>query len=95
MPIPTPSINRQLLSLLDENRLLILREIFACPDPLCGCDLVERLEIPKNLLSYHVKTLREAGFVEETRCGRKKQYRLAPTQEPKVHQLLQLFELIK
>lgn len=36
----------------------------------CVCDLVTEPEIPGNLLSYHLKVLREAGLIEGTRRGR-------------------------
>lgn len=88
------STDQPLLQLLDQNRLLILRALWTCDDPLCGCDMVEQLEIPKNLLSYHLRRLREAGFIEEARCGRRKQYRILDDRQPKVRQLLEIFELI-
>lgn len=88
-----PQTTQAILSLLDERRLVILNEIYRCPDPLCGCDLIERLELPKNLLSYHIKALREAGYLEETRCGQKKQYRIATDRKEKVKQLLTVLEL--
>ena len=44
---------------------------------LCVCDLQEILEIAPNLLSYHLRILREAGLVETTRRGRWVDYRIA------------------
>ena len=41
------------------------------------CDLQQALEIAPNLLSYHLRVLREAGLVEGTRRGRWVDYRLA------------------
>jgi ArsR family transcriptional regulator len=43
----------------------------------CVCDLQEALEIAPNLLSYHLRILRDAGLVEATRRGRWMDYRLA------------------
>lgn len=40
------------------------------------CDLQERIPIPGNLLSYHLRVLREAGLVAATRRGRWVDYRL-------------------
>lgn len=43
----------------------------------CVCDLRERVPVPANLLSYHLKVLREAGLVTATRRGRWIDYTLA------------------
>ena len=42
----------------------------------CVCDLQEAIEIAPNLLSYHLRVLREAGLVAGTRRGRWVDYRL-------------------
>lgn len=36
----------------------------------CVCDLHEQVPVPSNLLSYHLRVLREAGLVTATRRGR-------------------------
>lgn len=46
-------------------------------DQRCVCDLQERVPVPGNLLSYHLKVLREAGLVTATRRGRWIDYALA------------------
>jgi len=46
-------------------------------DSRCVCDLQERVPIAGNLLSYHLKVLREAGLVTATRRGRWIDYALA------------------
>ena len=51
---------------------------------LCVCDLLEILEIAPNLLSYHLRILREVGLVEATRRGRWIDYRLDPNVRPLV-----------
>ncbi len=38
--------------------------------PRCVCDLQERIPVAGNLLSYHLKVLREADLVSATRRGR-------------------------
>ena len=43
----------------------------------CVCELQESLDIAPNLLSYHLRILREAGLVETTRRGRWVDYRLS------------------
>lgn len=44
----------------------------------CVCDIQEGVGVAANLLSYHLRVLREAGLVEATRRGRWVDYRLAP-----------------
>ncbi len=44
----------------------------------CVCDLRVEMVIAANLLSYHLRVLREAGLVTATRRGRWIDYRLAP-----------------
>lgn len=43
----------------------------------CVCDLRERVPVAANLLSYHLKVLREAGLVTTSRRGRWIDYALA------------------
>jgi ArsR family transcriptional regulator len=42
----------------------------------CVCSLREQVPVPANLLSYHLRVLREAGLVTATRRGRWIDYRL-------------------
>ena len=44
----------------------------------CVCKLQERVPIAGNLLSYHLKVLRDAGLVTSSRRGRWIDYTLAP-----------------
>lgn len=43
----------------------------------CVCDLQERIPVASNLLSYHLKVLREADLVTTRRRGRWVDYSLA------------------
>jgi len=43
----------------------------------CVCELQEHISIPANLLSYHLKVLRDAGLVTTSRRGRWIDYTLA------------------
>ena len=43
----------------------------------CVCELQGSLDIAPNLLSYHLRVLREAGLVEAARRGRWVDYRLS------------------
>ncbi|MEX1037797.1 MAG: metalloregulator ArsR/SmtB family transcription factor [Acidimicrobiia bacterium] len=43
----------------------------------CVCDLQEALDIAPNLMSYHLRILREAALVESARRGRRVGCRLS------------------
>ena len=45
--------------------------------PRCVCKIQEQVPIAGNLLSYHLKVLREAGLVSTSRRGRWVDYALA------------------
>ena len=44
----------------------------------CVCELQAEVPIAANLLSYHLKVLREAGLIEGTKRGRWIDYELTP-----------------
>ncbi|MGN8247420.1 ArsR/SmtB family transcription factor [Cellulomonas soli] len=44
--------------------------------PRCVCNLQEHVDVAGNLLSYHLKVLREAGLVTSSRRGRWVDYAL-------------------
>lgn len=54
----------------------------------CVCNLQEQVPIAANLLSYHLKVLREAGLVTTSRRGRWIDYALAPTALDRLHSAL-------
>lgn len=62
-------------SLADENRLRILTLL--ANGERCVCDLQDELEIGQSLLSFHLKTLREAGLVADRKEGRWAYYALS------------------
>lgn len=43
----------------------------------CVCDLQDAVPVAPNLLSYHLRVLREAGLVTASRRGRRVDYRLS------------------
>ena len=59
----------------DPVRWRVLRRLSA--GPTCVCDLQAEVSVALNLLSYHLKVLREAGLVVTSRRGRWIDYRLA------------------
>lgn len=65
-----------LKAIADPTRLEILEML--SPRVRCNCHLQERLDLAPNLLSYHLKVLRDAGLIEGTRRGRWIDYALTP-----------------
>lgn len=61
-------------ALADPVRLAIVG-VLACGQR-CVCDLQEQVAVAPNLLSYHLRVLREAALVRSTRRGRWVDYRL-------------------
>ena len=47
---------------------------------MCVCDLRDRMEIAQSKLSFHLKTLREAGLISARQDGRWIYYSLNPTE---------------
>jgi ArsR family transcriptional regulator len=52
-------------TLADPNRLRILDVLMQ--GDTCNCELNERLGLPPNLLSHHLRVLREAGLINSRR----------------------------
>lgn len=82
------------LWVFERNKLLILRSLYCCENHLCGSDFIDTLDVPKNLVSYHLKTLRENGFVEEKSAGRNKNYQLHPQKIVEVTHILKAVGLL-
>jgi ArsR family transcriptional regulator, arsenate/arsenite/antimonite-responsive transcriptional repressor len=61
-------------ALADGTRLAILQAL--AETPRCVCDLNVLVPVAANVLSYHLKILRDAGLVTATRRGRWVDYRL-------------------
>ena len=83
------------MGLFNESKLLILKELFLCEEEICGCNLVAKLDLPKNLVSYHIKMLREMGIVEEQKCGKSKHYRIVRNELERIEKILKITEVIK
>jgi ArsR family transcriptional regulator, arsenate/arsenite/antimonite-responsive transcriptional repressor len=66
-----------LKAVADPTRLEILDRLAATAS-CCPCDLQPALAIAPNLLSHHLKVLREAGLITGTQRGRRIDYQLRP-----------------
>jgi ArsR family transcriptional regulator len=65
---------RVFAALADPARLRVLAIL--ADSPQCVCDIQAAAPMAANLLSYHLRTLRQAGLVEGKRRGRFIDYRL-------------------
>jgi ArsR family transcriptional regulator len=63
-------------ALADPTRLAILGALSG--QPRCVCEVNEAVPVAANVLSYHLKVLREAGLVSATRRGRWVDYAVVP-----------------
>ena len=68
--------SRLLQVVSDPARLQVLRDLAG--GTRCVCDLQATASVAPNVLSYHLKVLRDAGLVTTTRRGRWIDYHLAP-----------------
>jgi ArsR family transcriptional regulator, arsenate/arsenite/antimonite-responsive transcriptional repressor len=69
--------SRVFAAMADPARLRILAVLADAQQ--CVCDIRSAAPMPANLLSYHLKTLREAGLIAGSRRGRFIDYRLSDT----------------
>jgi DNA-binding transcriptional ArsR family regulator len=60
-----PAAGALLKTLADPTRRRVFLALMA--GEICNCELSEALGLPQNLVSHHVRKLREAGLVEEHR----------------------------
>ncbi len=74
-PTALESIAEGFSALGDPLRLRIVGEL--TDGQRCVCELLEATGVAANLLSYHLRVLKEAGLVESSRRGRWVDYRLA------------------
>lgn len=65
-----------LAAVADPVRWIVLHRLGAGTS--CVCDLQQQVAVAPNLLSYHLRVLREAELVVATRRGRWVDYSLAP-----------------
>jgi len=63
-------------ALADPTRLAILDLL--SDTPKCVCEIADTVTIAPNLLSYHLKVLREAGFIVGKKRGRWIDYSITP-----------------
>jgi ArsR family transcriptional regulator len=72
----SPSVERLFHALSDEKRLRVVEVLRG--GECCVCDLAGVVGVGQSLLSFHLKTLKEAGVVTDRRDGRWVHYSLNP-----------------
>jgi ArsR family transcriptional regulator, arsenate/arsenite/antimonite-responsive transcriptional repressor len=77
---PTKVSNKELVAMFhalsDETRLAIVKRLAG--GERCVCDLQDILDAAQSRLSYHLKTLKDAGIVADRKDGRWVHYSLVP-----------------
>jgi ArsR family transcriptional regulator len=63
-------------ALSDDTRLAIIKRL--ARGERCVCDLQDLLDAAQSRLSYHLKTLKDAGLITDRREGRWVHYSLVP-----------------
>ena len=86
---------KEKLEIFDEPKIIILQMLYDCHKQPYGCELVNSLDMPKNLLSYHLKTLVGQGYVSFVRRGRKKHYKITTVKRRKVREILKALDLVE
>ena len=76
-------------ALSDETRLKILELLM--DGEQCVCDLTDRLKTGQSRLSFHLKTLKEAGLLTDRRDGRWVYYALDPDAIEKLGEVVKGF----
>ena len=74
LAVDLSAVTRQFRALSDETRLRIVDLLRG--GERCVCELTDELELGQSLLSFHLKTLKDAGLVTDRREGRWAYYAL-------------------
>ena len=75
-PVATDDAVALLATVADPVRWRVLRLLGS--GQACVCEIQEQVPVASNLLSYHLRVLREAGLITSSKRGRWVDYRLAP-----------------
>jgi DNA-binding transcriptional ArsR family regulator len=76
---PADFCSRRLKAIADPTRWAIIAQLIESPKNVG--EMNASLKMDPTLLSHHLKVLRDEGFVEYTREGKTKRYRLSPDVE--------------
>lgn len=82
---------KELEKLLVTNRIKILRLLYK--KDTCVCQMVNKLELKHNLISHHLKTLQDMGYIASTRNGQHIIYHLKESKKNIVENLFKLLNI--
>ena len=75
-----------LKAISEENRLEIIKLL--SDKPMCVCEIESALKISQNLVSHHLLVLKNAGLIDNCRCGKNNYYSLNKQSLNKITKLL-------
>ncbi|MHC1716348.1 MAG: ArsR/SmtB family transcription factor [Candidatus Dojkabacteria bacterium] len=82
---------KELEKLLVLNRIQILDLLYK--KDTCVCQMVKKLELKHNLISHHLKTLQDMGYISSTKNGQHVMYHLKESKKNIVKNLFKLLNI--
>lgn len=80
-----------LKAISEPNRIRILYTL--SKDKICVCELADRIGIPQNLMSFHLKTLHNVGILEKIREGNNIYYVIRDNWRNKIENIFQFLDI--
>ena len=81
-----------LLKIISEpNRIKILCILNSAE--ICVCDLAEKIELPQNLVSHHLKVMQEGGLLGKVRRGNQLFYYIKTSMKAKITKLFEFIDI--
>ncbi len=80
-----------LKAISEPNRLRILCTL--SKDKICVCELADRVGVPQNLMSFHLRTLHDVGILDKIREGNNIYYVIKENWKNKVKSILQFLDI--
>jgi len=80
-----------LKAISEPNRLRILCVL--SKKKICVCDLAEELNIPQNLISFHLKTLYDVGILKKERDGNTIYYVIKKDWEKRIEKIFEFLDI--
>lgn len=59
----------------------------------CACEIVKETTLKNNLISHHLKTLTDMGYIEGNKNGKHVMYNLKPSKRSTVKKIFDLIEI--
>ncbi|OHD08498.1 MAG: hypothetical protein A2086_14780 [Spirochaetes bacterium GWD1_27_9] len=85
---------KKLKCLSDETRIRILKVIIQSKTELCVCEIVDSLQIPFYTISKHIKELKNAEILSETKEGKFVLYSFVDKKDDFLNKIIDLIKSI-